>query len=70
MAASIEIVYVHPTVEGLPCRNNCVTILKYGDALQPVPTEDPPLGYEWVYDAQGNHVLDENGNRVYTSIHD
>ena len=66
--SSISIHYIRPLSE--ESRGNCVFILKPGGVIPPLPDPDaPPEGMEWVYDFYGDHILDINGNKIYTSIH-
>lgn len=53
---------------GIDCPNNCTVIIGVDEPLPPIPEPLPPEGFEWVYDIWGEHVLDVNGDWVYTEI--
>lgn len=66
MAITIVPLRIYPEFEG--CQNNCISILSPGESI-PAPAHPlPPEGTEWVYDIWNEHVLDSNGDWVYTDI--
>lgn len=66
MSITIVPKYTYPPHDG--CQNNCISILAPGESLPPIPEPLPPEGTEWVYDIWNEHVLDVDGNWVYTDI--